>query len=91
MADAVYKCFLAAVSESVRLLKVGLCLNFCIATWTLPILISCSLTLEVDSMKEPGITAETAIKIRVYTVDYQPDTVTVVRLLSSRWYSTAPV
>ena len=54
MADAVYKCFLAAISESVRLLKVGLCLNFCIATRTLPILISCSLTLEVDSVKEPG-------------------------------------
>ena len=55
MADAIYKCFLAAVSESVRLLKVGLCLNFCIATRTLPILISCSLTLEVDGMKEPGV------------------------------------
>ena len=47
-------CFLAAISESVRLLKVGLCLNFCIATRTLPILISCSLTLEVDGVKEPA-------------------------------------
>ena len=37
------------------------------------------------------IMAKMAIKIRVYTVDYQPNTVTVVRLLSSRWYSMAPV
>ena len=59
MADAVYKCFLAAVSESVRLLKVGLCLNFCIATRTLPILISCSLTLEVDGVKEPDASVTT--------------------------------
>ena len=58
MADIVYKCFLAVISESVRLLKVGLCLNFCIATWTLPMLVTLpmlsSLTLKVDSVKEPG-------------------------------------
>ena len=37
------------------------------------------------------IMAVLAMKIWVYMVDYQPDMVTVVRLLSSHWYSMAPI
>ena len=37
------------------------------------------------------IMAVSAVKIRVYTVDYQPNTVTVVRLLSSCRYGMAPI
>jgi len=54
--DVVYKCFTPAAAESVRMFKVVLCLNLCIATrnFSTTTILGCSLTLEVADGKEPG-------------------------------------